>query len=65
MPDPNEGQEVGMNTLLAAGEVCIASAQTNYPGRMGSHDADIYLANPATVAASCLEGRIADPRSYL
>jgi len=65
VPDPNEGQEAGLNTLLCAGEVCIASAQTNYPGRMGSRDADIYLANSATVAASCLEGRITDPRKYL
>ena len=65
VPDPNEGQEAGLNTLLVAGEVCIASAQTNYPGRMGSKEAQIYLANSATVAASCLEGRIADPRNYL
>lgn len=65
VPDPNEGQEAGLNTLLVAGEVCIASAQTNYPGRMGSKDAQIYLANPATVAASCLEGQITDPRKYL
>jgi 3-isopropylmalate/(R)-2-methylmalate dehydratase large subunit len=64
VPDPNEGQEAGLNTLLVAGEVCIASAQTNYPGRMGSREAQIYLANPATVAASCLEGRITDPRKY-
>lgn len=64
VPDPNEGQEAGLNTLLAAGEVCIASAQTNYPGRMGSREAEIYLANPATVTASCLEGHIADPRKY-
>jgi len=65
VPDPNEGQEAGLNTLLVAGEVCIASAQTNYQGRMGSKEAQIYLANPATVAASCLEGRISDPRKYL
>ncbi|HYH41857.1 MAG TPA: aconitase family protein [Burkholderiales bacterium] len=65
VPDPNEGQEAGLNTLLCAGEVCIASAQTNYPGRMGSREADIYLANSATVAASCLEGCITDPRKYL
>lgn len=65
VPDPNEGQEAGLNTLLCAGEVCIASAQTNYPGRMGSREAEIYLANSATVAASSLEGRITDPRKYL
>jgi len=65
VPTPNEGMEWGANTPLSADEVCIASGQTNYPGRMGSEEAQIYLANPMTVAASCLEGRIADPRKYL
>jgi 3-isopropylmalate/(R)-2-methylmalate dehydratase large subunit len=32
---------------------------------MGSKDAQIYAANPATVAASCIEGKISDPRTYL
>lgn len=65
VPVPNEGMEWGANTPLAADEVCIASGQTNYPGRMGSEEAQIYLANPMTVAASCLEGKITDPRRYL
>ncbi len=65
VPTPNEGMEWGANTPLSDDEVCIASGQTNYPGRMGSEAAQIYLANPMTVAASCLEGRIADPRKYL
>jgi len=65
VPTPNEGMEWGANTPLARGDVCIATGQTNYPGRMGSNDAEIYLANPATVAASCLEGKIVDPRKYL
>ena len=65
VPTPNEGMEWGANTPLSADEVCIASGQTNYPGRMGSEEAQIYLANPMTVAASCLEGRITDPRKYL
>jgi 3-isopropylmalate/(R)-2-methylmalate dehydratase large subunit len=64
VPTPNEGMEWGANTPLSADEVCIASGQTNYPGRMGSDEAQIYLANPMTVAASCLEGKIADPRKY-
>ncbi|MFC1981554.1 aconitase/3-isopropylmalate dehydratase large subunit family protein [Chloroflexota bacterium] len=50
---------------LAPGEVCIASSTANYPGRMGSDQAEIYLASPATVAASAVEGKIADPRKYL
>lgn len=50
---------------LTAGEVCIASATLNQPGRMGSTDAEIYLASSATVAASAVEGKIADPRKYV
>jgi 3-isopropylmalate/(R)-2-methylmalate dehydratase large subunit len=55
----------GLNGLLDAGEVCIANSTENHPGRMGSTEADIYLASAAIVAASALEGRIADPRPYL
>jgi homoaconitase/3-isopropylmalate dehydratase large subunit len=50
--------------LLSAGEACIASINRNFKGRMGSPDSKVFLASPATVAASAIEGNIADPRNY-
>jgi len=47
---------------LAGDEVCISSTNRNYPGRMGSPLAQVYLASPWTVTASAIHGEITDPR---
>lgn len=51
--------------LLGQGEVCISATNRNFQGRQGSPDSFVYLANPATVAASAITGFITDPRVFL
>ncbi|MFP3042536.1 3-isopropylmalate dehydratase large subunit [Treponema primitia] len=50
--------------LLASGENCISSSNRNFLGRMGSVEANIYLASPMTVALAAIHGEIVDPRRY-
>ena len=51
--------------VLGENEVCLSTSPRNYVGRMGASTAKIYLASPATAAASAIEGKIAAPGRYL
>jgi len=58
------GACAGYGDALVGGSTVLSTTARNFKGRMGSAEAQVYLASPYTVAASAITGRISDPRAF-